>query len=152
MVAGLRYVIGVTKEYGSSWIFELCLIWANALQRVQRSAFSLVCALIAPAAAPLSTSAVLAVVAAAVRSDAHLPPAVGQREADLRRERRVVGAEVGEEGVPARPCHGDCDPPQSLRALHPSSPKRSAFTTRPPAQVPPTPPPWSGYATGHHGQ
>jgi hypothetical protein len=30
-----------TKEYGSSWIFELCLTWANVLQRVQRSAFSL---------------------------------------------------------------------------------------------------------------
>jgi hypothetical protein len=32
-----------TKENGSSWIFEPCLTWANALQRVQRSAFSLVC-------------------------------------------------------------------------------------------------------------
>jgi hypothetical protein len=32
----------LTKEYGSSWIFELCLTWANALRRVQRSAFSLV--------------------------------------------------------------------------------------------------------------
>jgi hypothetical protein len=30
-----------TKENGSSWIFELCLTWANALQPVQRSAFSL---------------------------------------------------------------------------------------------------------------
>jgi hypothetical protein len=30
-----------TKEYGSSWIFERCLTWANVLQRVQRSAFSL---------------------------------------------------------------------------------------------------------------
>jgi hypothetical protein len=33
---------GLTKENGSSWIFEPCLTWANALQRVQRSAFSLV--------------------------------------------------------------------------------------------------------------
>jgi hypothetical protein len=32
----------VTKGYGSSWIFELVLTWANALQRVQSSAFSLV--------------------------------------------------------------------------------------------------------------
>jgi len=94
------------------------------------------CALIAPAAARLSTLAVLAVVVrvsvvvgtltgplgqpsaarlavvpAAVGSGAHLPPAVGQRKADLRRERRVVGAEVGEEGIPARPCHCDRDPP-----------------------------------------
>ena len=98
------------------------------------------CALIAPAAARLSTSAVLAVVvrvsvvagtltgplgrlsaarlaivSAAVGSGAHLPPAVGQREAGLRRQRRVVGAEVGEEGLPARPCHCDCDPPSSCR-------------------------------------
>jgi hypothetical protein len=110
------------------------------------------CALIAPAAARLSTSAVLAVVvrvsvvvgtltgplgrpsaarlaivAAAVGSDAYLPPAVGQREADLRRERRVVGAEVGEEGVPARPCHCDCVLPGPCAPLHPSSPKRSGF-------------------------
>ena len=47
----------------------------------------------------------LAVVPAAGGSGAGLPPAVRQREADLRRERRVVGAEVGEEGVPARSCH-----------------------------------------------
>ncbi len=31
-----------TKEYGSSWIFELCLTCADVLWRVQRSAFSLV--------------------------------------------------------------------------------------------------------------
>jgi hypothetical protein len=31
----------VTKENRSSWIFEPCLTWANAIQRVQRSAFSL---------------------------------------------------------------------------------------------------------------
>src|SRR5215211_4360197 len=111
-----------------------------------------VCALIAPAAARLGTSAVLAVVVrvsvvvgtltgplgrpsaarlavvpATVGSDAYLPPVVCQREADLCRERRVVGAEVGEEGVPARPCHCDCDPPWSLQTLHPSSPKRSGF-------------------------
>jgi hypothetical protein len=48
-----RYEAKVTKENGSSWIFELCLTWANALQPVQRSAFSLVryvlvaCALVA---------------------------------------------------------------------------------------------------------
>jgi hypothetical protein len=36
----------VTKGYGSSWIFELRLTWANALQLVQRSAFSLVTPLI----------------------------------------------------------------------------------------------------------
>src|SRR5215218_9431263 len=95
-----------------------------------------VCALIAPAAARLSTSAVLAVVVrvsvvvgtltgplgrpsaarlavvpAAAGSASHLPPAVGQRQADLRRERRIVGAEVGEQGLPTRPCHGDRDPP-----------------------------------------
>ena len=33
-----------TKGYGSSWIFEPRLTWANARQRVQRSAFSLVIA------------------------------------------------------------------------------------------------------------
>jgi predicted ATP-dependent serine protease len=38
----------LTKEYGSSWIFERCLTWANVLQRVQRSAFSLVCVLSVP--------------------------------------------------------------------------------------------------------
>jgi len=32
----------VTKEYGSSWIFEPCLTWANALRRVQHPGFSLV--------------------------------------------------------------------------------------------------------------
>jgi hypothetical protein len=32
----------VTKEYESSWIFERCLTWANALQPVQHPAFSLV--------------------------------------------------------------------------------------------------------------
>ena len=32
----------LTKEYGSSWIFELDLTWANALRRVQHPAFSLV--------------------------------------------------------------------------------------------------------------
>jgi hypothetical protein len=37
-----RHEHDLTKEYGSSWIFKLCLTWANALQRVQRSAFSLV--------------------------------------------------------------------------------------------------------------
>src|SRR5829696_5327989 len=103
-----------------------------------------VCALIAPAAARLSPSAVLAVVVrvsvvvgtltgplgrpaaarlavvpAAVGSGADLAPAVGQREADLCREGCVVAAEVGEEGVPARPCHGDCDPPWSVRAPAP---------------------------------
>src|SRR5512132_410370 len=31
-----------TKEYGSSWIFEPCLTWANALRRVQHPGFSLV--------------------------------------------------------------------------------------------------------------
>src|SRR4029450_8704737 len=31
----------ITKEYGSSWIFEPCLTWANALQLVQHSGFSL---------------------------------------------------------------------------------------------------------------
>jgi len=40
-VAKLVFV-GVTKEYGSSWIFELRLTWANALRRVQRSVFALV--------------------------------------------------------------------------------------------------------------
>jgi hypothetical protein len=34
-----------TKEYGSSWIFEPCLTWANALRRVQHPGFSLVSAL-----------------------------------------------------------------------------------------------------------
>src|SRR5512132_809219 len=33
-----------TKEYGSSWIFEPCLTWANALRRVQHPGFSLVSA------------------------------------------------------------------------------------------------------------
>jgi hypothetical protein len=119
------------------------------------------CALIAPAAARLSPSAVLAVVVrvsvvvgtltgplgrpsaarlavipAAVGSGADLHPAVGQREADLCRERRVGGAEVGEEGVPARPCHCDCDPPWSLWPLHPSSPKRSGFHDKTTSRVP----------------
>ena len=49
----------------------------------------------------------LAVVPAAGGSGADLPPAVCQREADLRRKRRVGGAEVGEEGVPTRSCHDD---------------------------------------------
>jgi hypothetical protein len=49
----------------------------------------------------------LAVVPAAGGSAADLPPAVCQREADLRRKRRVGGAEVGEESVPARSCHDD---------------------------------------------
>src|SRR5512132_3582146 len=35
----------VIKEYGSSWIFEPCLTWANALRRVQHPGFSLVNAL-----------------------------------------------------------------------------------------------------------
>jgi hypothetical protein len=107
------------------------VMWSHRVQ---------LCALIAPAAALLGTSAVLAVVVrvslvvgtltgplgrpsaarlavvpATVGSGAYLPPVVCQREADLRRERRVVGAEVGEEGVPARPCHCDCDPPSSCR-------------------------------------
>jgi hypothetical protein len=30
----------VTKEYGSSWIFEPCLTWASALRRVQHPGFS----------------------------------------------------------------------------------------------------------------
>jgi hypothetical protein len=34
----------LTKENGSSWKFELCLTWVNALQGVQRPAFSLVTA------------------------------------------------------------------------------------------------------------
>jgi hypothetical protein len=34
-------VQATTKEYGSSWIFELGLTWANALRRVQHSAFVL---------------------------------------------------------------------------------------------------------------
>ena len=34
--------LGDTKEYGSSWIFEPCLTWANALRRVQHPGFSLV--------------------------------------------------------------------------------------------------------------
>ena len=70
------------------------------------------------------SAARLAVVPAAAGSGADLPPAVCQREADLRRERRVVGAEVGEEGLPARPCHCDCDPPSSCRPCtrrHPSA-------------------------------
>jgi hypothetical protein len=32
----------LTKEYGSSWIFEPCLTWANAIRRVQHPGFSLV--------------------------------------------------------------------------------------------------------------
>jgi hypothetical protein len=31
----------ITKEYGSSWILERYLTWANALRRVQCSVFSL---------------------------------------------------------------------------------------------------------------
>jgi hypothetical protein len=38
----LHHVLGLTKEYGSSWIFEPCLTWANALRRVQHPGFSLV--------------------------------------------------------------------------------------------------------------
>jgi hypothetical protein len=43
---------------GSSWIFEPCLTWANALQRVQRSAFSLVSVLFTSSCrrSPTSTS------------------------------------------------------------------------------------------------
>jgi len=33
--------VTTTKENESSWIFEQGLSWANTLQRVQRSAFSL---------------------------------------------------------------------------------------------------------------
>ena len=40
--AYLRRKRTVTKEYGSSWIFESCLTWANALRRVQHPGFSLV--------------------------------------------------------------------------------------------------------------
>jgi hypothetical protein len=130
------------------------------------------CALIAPAAALLRTSAVLAVVVrvsvvvgtltgplgrlsaarlavvpAAVGSGAYLPPVVCQREADLRRERRVGGAEVGEEGAPTRPCHCDCDPPSSCRPCTPSSPRRSASTTRPPTGSRRGRLFWSRYAT-----
>ncbi len=47
------------------------------------------------------STARLSVIAAAAGSGAHLPPAVGQREADFRRERPVVGDEVGEERVAA---------------------------------------------------
>jgi hypothetical protein len=36
-----RLVANATREYGSSWLFELRLTWANALRRVQRSPFSL---------------------------------------------------------------------------------------------------------------
>src|SRR5215207_8000655 len=114
---------------------EAEVMWSHRVQ---------LCALIAPATALLGTSAVLAVVVlasvvpgtltgplgrpsaarlavvpATVGSGAYLPPVVGQREADLHRERRIVGAEVGEEGVPARPCHCDCDPPWSVRAPAP---------------------------------
>jgi hypothetical protein len=32
----------ILKEYGSSWIFEPCLTWSNALRRVQHPGFSLV--------------------------------------------------------------------------------------------------------------
>jgi hypothetical protein len=53
------------------------------------------------------SAARLAVVPAAAGSGADLPPAGGQREADLRRERRIVSAEVGEKGVLAPPCHDD---------------------------------------------
>src|SRR5215218_259457 len=42
--------IGVTKEYGSSWIFESCLTCANALWRVQHPGFSLVVTVTPPAA------------------------------------------------------------------------------------------------------
>ena len=35
--------MGVTKGYGSNWIFGPCLTCANALRRVQHPAFSLVC-------------------------------------------------------------------------------------------------------------
>jgi hypothetical protein len=59
------------------------------------------------------SAARLAVVPAAPGSGAHLSQAVCQRQANLRWPRRIVGVEVGEEGVPTRPCHGDRDPPQS---------------------------------------
>jgi hypothetical protein len=67
------------------------------------------------------SAARLAVVPAAPGSGAHLSQAVCQRQANLRWPRRIVGVEVGEEGVPTRPCHGDRDPPQS-RSPAPSTP------------------------------
>ncbi len=42
MMANSQQLRCHTKEYGSSWIFEPCLTWANVLRRVQRSVFSLV--------------------------------------------------------------------------------------------------------------
>jgi hypothetical protein len=132
----------------SNGVMPFCVCAGQVLERPHSLTAPVVCALIAPAAALLSTSAVLAVVVrvsvvvgtltgplgrpsaarlavvpAAVGSGAYLPPAVGQREADLHRERPVVAAEVGEEGVPARPCHGACDPPSSC----------SPCTRRPPS-------------------
>jgi len=47
------------------------------------------------------SAAWLTVVAAATGPGAYLLQGVGQREPDLGGKRRVVGAEVGEEGVPA---------------------------------------------------
>jgi hypothetical protein len=61
------------------------------------------------------SAARLAVVPAAAGSCVYFPQAVRQRHADLGRERRVVGAEVPEEGVPTRLRHCDFDPPQSGR-------------------------------------
>jgi hypothetical protein len=67
------------------------------------------------------SAARLAVVPAAPGSGADLSQAVCQRQANLRWPRRIVGVEVGDEGVPTRPCHGDRDLPQS----------RSPATSRP---------------------
>jgi hypothetical protein len=79
------------------------------------------------------SAARLAVVSAAAGPGAHLSPAVGQREADLHGEGRVVGAEVGEEGVPARPCHCDCVLPVPARPCTRRPLSARASMTRPPA-------------------
>jgi hypothetical protein len=41
-LTGSQLGLEVTKGNGSSWIFEPCPTWANALQRVQHPAFALV--------------------------------------------------------------------------------------------------------------
>jgi hypothetical protein len=75
----------VTKEYGSSWIFELCLTWANGLQRVQRSVFSLVRPAQHPAACALAIT--LEPEPAALRSTRNRPRRAVRRGAAWPAER-----------------------------------------------------------------
>src|SRR5512132_1490174 len=114
---GTAVLSAVLAGRGQPYRLKLCALIAPAAARLGTSALLTVVVRVSVVAGTLTgplgrpSAARLAVVPAAAGSGAHLPPAVGQREPDLRRERPVVRVEVGEEGLPARPRHGDRAPP-----------------------------------------